>query len=523
MSRAISFSRPARRRRLHLPLHLRDGKPREVGDVPVAEAHGQRLRPQPLPVARRGRPSPGLPTSRSTRSPRRSARRRSPRAGGPCRSRTGTSRASSCRRKAAGSSSSKLLPQLGDRPGAWRRPSPSRALPCATRTTPLPKSRPAREQLPQRRAPARRATVSAPDGQLDGVLLEPVQARPRRRGKHGAVHAQVREPFARGPGGEVRVVALARRDERGEDADPLAPVVPQDPRGRMASGALRLDRDVAVGAVLRAELHEQQPQERVDLRERGHGALPAAAAGALLDGHGGRNAVHPVHVGPARGLHELPRVRVEGFQVPALALGKEDVEGDGALAAAAHARDDAEASRGMERSMFFRLCSRACRMTMALSVTPGQRRRCAARALPRRRASPSERRQALTCAAPRPCGSPLQPATCRGRARADHSSARLAALRPQVDDPVRGPDHVEVVLDDHHGMARGNELAEGAQERGDVVEVQARGGLVEEEEGAPARAALAAPPLPGCARYPASFSRCASPPLSVGTGCPRLT
>ena len=65
-----------------------------------------------------------------------------------------------------------------------------------------------------------------------------------------------------------------------------------------------------------------------------------------------------------------------------------------------------------------------------------------------------------------------------------------------------------------------DELAERAQERGDVVEVQARGRLVEEEE---VSLAVAAPRRGTLPRYPASFSRCASPPLSVGTGWPRLT
>ena len=114
----------------------------------------------------------------------------------------------------------------------------------------------------------------------------------------------------------------------------------------MASGGLRLDGHAAVGAVLHAELHEQQAQERVDLGERGHGALPAAPAGALLDGHRRRHAVDAVHVGPAGRLHELPRVGVQRFEVPALSFGEEDVEGDRALAAAAHAGDHAEGVPG---------------------------------------------------------------------------------------------------------------------------------------------------------------------------------
>ena len=58
---------------------------------------------------------------------------------------------------------------------------------------------------------------------------------------------------------------------------------------------------------------------------------------------------------------------------------------------------------------------------------------------------------------------------------------------------------------------------ERAEQLGDVVEVQARGRLVEQEQRWPACALALAPTS---ARCPASFSRCASPPDSVGTGWP---
>ena len=51
----------------------------------------------------------------------------------------------------------------------------------------------------------------------------------------------------------------------------------------------------------------------------------------------------------------------------------------------------------------------------------------------------------------------------------------------------------------------------------DVVEVQARGRLVEQEQLA---RRVAAAQLGCSARWPASLSRCASPPDSVGTGWP---
>ena len=178
--------------------------------------------------------------------------------------------------------------------------------------------------------------------QLDVVLAEAVEPRPLARRQEGAVDAQVAEALAGRPLGEVGVEALARHHQRRQQADVAAAPVAQDARGD-GFLALRLDRHVAVGAVLRAELDVEQAQEVIDLGERGHRALAPAAAGALLDGHRRRNAEDGVDVGPRRGLHELAGVGVERFEVAPLPLGEEDVEGQRGLARAGDAGDDGEA------------------------------------------------------------------------------------------------------------------------------------------------------------------------------------
>jgi hypothetical protein len=82
-----------------------------------------------------------------------------------------------------------------------------------------------------------------------------------------------------------------------------------------------------------------------------------------------------------------------------------------------------------------------------------------------------------------------------------------------------GADHVQVVLDDEQRMAGVQQLAQRAHELGDVVEVQARGGLVEEEERALLRQRCCAGECwRASARKPASFRRCASPPRQRGHG-----
>ena len=180
-----------------------------------------------------------------------------------------------------------------------------------------------------------RADRDPPERQVDVVLPVAVEPRPRIGGQRCAIDAQGGVSALRGPAGQLRVVALARHHQRGEDFD-LAPPVPLQHAGGDGVQGLRLDGDPASGAVLGAELDEQQAQEVVDLGHRPHGALVSAARGPLLDRHRGRDPEDRVHVGTRRRLHELAGVGVERFQVAALAFREEDVECDGALAAPAH-------------------------------------------------------------------------------------------------------------------------------------------------------------------------------------------
>ena len=69
-----------------------------------------------------------------------------------------------------------------------------------------------------------------------------------------------------------------------------------------------------------------------------------------------------------------------------------------------------------------------------------------------------------------------------GRALADDAAATVAALGTHVDDPVRHLDDVHVVLDDEDGVALVDELVEHAHQHLDVLEVEARGRLVEHVE-----------------------------------------
>src|SRR5215213_4759808 len=64
----------------------------------------------------------------------------------------------------------------------------------------------------------------------------------------------------------------------------------------------------------------------------------------------------------------------------------------------------------------------------------------------------------------------------------DHLTSGLAALRPEVDDPVGLLDHVEVVLDHEHRVARVDEPLQHLEQLLDVGEVEAGRRLVEDVE-----------------------------------------
>jgi len=68
------------------------------------------------------------------------------------------------------------------------------------------------------------------------------------------------------------------------------------------------------------------------------------------------------------------------------------------------------------------------------------------------------------------------------RAGGHQFSAALAGFRTKVDHPVGAFDHVQVMLDDEQRVAGIDEALEHFQQHTNVLEVQAGGGFVEEEE-----------------------------------------
>ena len=334
----------------------------------------------------------------------------------------------------------------------------------------------AAQRFPQPRLVVRR-DAHVRDRQLDGVLVEARQSRPGVGRDERAVHPQVSMALAARPFREIGVVALAIHHQRREQTHARSPVGAQDSR-RDGIHALRLDRHVATRAVLGAELHEQQAQEMVDFGQRGHRALAPAAAGALLDRHRWRNAVDRVNVGTRGRLDELARVGVERLQVAALSFGEHEVEGKSGFAAARDARHDGKAvARDGDVDVLEVVLAR---MVHVDRVTSNERRVTADGFFRRWRRGGNERGFVVTQGLAGMRAGVRH--YLRGRAGNDDFAAGIATFRTEIDDPVGGADDVEVVLDHYQRVIRGEQLAERAQELCHVVEVQAGGGLVEQEQ-----------------------------------------
>ena len=174
------------------------------------------------------------------------------------------------------------------------------------------------------------------------VLAKTVQAQLFARGINFAVRANLRVAVLGGPLGDIRVKTLAIADHRGKQQQIAALFhLRRESQAELVAG-LGLDGNLAVRAILRAEARKEQADEVVNLRDGGDGAFAAAAAVALLDADGGRDAGDQIHVRPGHLIDELPGIDIHGVEEPALALGEQQVEGERTFPRTAHAGDDHE-------------------------------------------------------------------------------------------------------------------------------------------------------------------------------------
>ena len=105
----------------------------------------------------------------------------------------------------------------------------------------------------------------------------------------------------------------------------------------------------------------QHPQQIGERRDAAHAGTRRRRAALLLQRDGRRQAVDLVHLGDRELVKEPPRVGRDRFQVTPLRLRVERAESQRGFARTRHAGEDHQRSRGMARSTFLRLCSRAPR------------------------------------------------------------------------------------------------------------------------------------------------------------------
>ena len=185
------------------------------------------------------------------------------------------------------------------------------------------------------------AFVDLGDDGVDGVLFEALELFEVEGALKLAVDEEGFDAVLAGVVGDFGVEAFAGFDERGHEVQ--AAFFREGSEGLYDGGdALLFDGEVALGAVLGAELGEQKAEEVPDFGDGGDGGFAAAAGDALFDGDGGGDAGDEVHFGFFHLLDKGAGVDGHGVEEAALAFSEDEVEGEGGFAGAAEAGDDDE-------------------------------------------------------------------------------------------------------------------------------------------------------------------------------------
>ena len=134
----------------------------------------------------------------------------------------------------------------------------------------------------------------------------------------------------------LAVLALAAAHHRRQQIEPRALGQRHHPVDHLRHG-LAFDRQAGRGRIGHADARPQQPHVVVDLGDGADGRARVVRGGLLLDRDGGREAVDLVDVRLLHHLQELARIGRERFDVAALALGIDGVEGERGFARARQA------------------------------------------------------------------------------------------------------------------------------------------------------------------------------------------
>ena len=309
-------------------------------------------------------------------------------------------------------------------------------------------------------------------------------------GEDAAIGAHELVAMILDPGGDGLVVALAAANERGAEVKVFGLL--RGGRGKdLVQEALelrrreRLDGFIGVGMMLNAEAGVEEAEVLGDLGDGGDGALARTAGDTLLDRDGGRDAGKAVDGGAGHLLHELAGVGAHGVHEAALALGEDDVEGEGALARSGDAGDDVELTvRDGERDVFEVVLAGALE-TQDRSGVAGTGLGVPASGLGGNKITGSvcDGQEGLGKVGR---GGGLGARDLLRRSLGDDAPAGGTGLRADFHDPVGGFQDVQVVLDDDQAVAAVDEGLKNHEEAGDVMPVESGGGLIQQEQGAAA-------------------------------------
>lgn len=183
------------------------------------------------------------------------------------------------------------------------------------------------------------------DHQVDGVALVFFELRQGFERHDDAADADPGEALAFQLFQTIGVGPFLVLDQGGQEQD-LGPLgIGQDVAYDLVRRAGRYGLP-ALGAVGLAQAGEKDPQKVVDFRHRAHRGPGVSGGGLLFERDGRREALDLVHLRLVHLGQELAGVGGQGFHVAPLALGVDDVKGQGGLAGARRAADHHELVAG---------------------------------------------------------------------------------------------------------------------------------------------------------------------------------
>ena len=206
-----------------------------------------------------------------------------------------------------------------------------------------------------------------------------------------------------------------------------------------------------------------------------HGGLAPTTRQALLDRHGRWNTVNRIHLGATSGLHNASRIGVQTFQVTALPFVEQNIKRQGGLTGTADTGHHIELPTRYVNAqalqvVLFGMDDANCvadfgsRHSSVLGNRFIHRMDLPHALLVVAQGLPSVRGGMFT--------------QSFGRTFSHQQTTAFAAFRPQIDQPIAGANHIQIVFNDDQGVSCFQQATQCPHQLGDVFKVQAGGGFI---------------------------------------------